>query len=245
MARVEDKTTLLSATGASFFTTDYQLSDTVYAVGHPELLEEAQRLLVDDLDPYIVGCTFPCWCLDNPFEYREVREDYKNTAVGNKPMVYAALRTLGLPETDAAAKTFLTSVVALLTRRKGGPKPPRDDDVNCTVPELLALRVLPRGFPSGVFSSSDYTLLLNAVVAALAFGPRFFTDGVMLEKMLDVMGIKDVKDVKDDDDDDDDADDDEYKGDAETLASLRSVLPDAIKRVCMDVQAQCMDVQAQ
>jgi hypothetical protein len=237
--RVQDDTTPLSETGASVVTTDYQMSDTFCVVAHPGLLREAVRLVVDPIDEYLLGA-FPLRCLDTPFGYRGVQVGYENTDVGNQPMVYSALRRLGRPETEKAAKELVTSVVALLTRRREGgpePKPNRDAPVRCTIPGLLTLRVLQRGFPSGVFSELDYTLLLNAVVAALAFGHRVFTDNVMLEKMLDVMGIKDVKDDDDDDDDDDDHDD-EYKGDIKTLASLRSVLPDAIKRVCMDVQAQ-------
>ena len=225
----------------SFFNGDVY-GEEVFALGNQSLFNAASDFtyeptgLVKHLPSEDVFCTFTYW---------DAKGD--NSDLGNMGLATAALAGMGRAHhAPNDCKELLRAVVgalgAVTSINVRQPKGWQDAPVMCTFNGLEELMLLPRGHCDHR-TDMEYSMLVNIIITALAFGPRVFRDVDMIAELIKAMGVmeKPKKPEKPDDDDDDDGDDDEAEASSVPDVSLysfkREVVADAVKTICAAINA--------
>ena len=168
---------------------------------------------------------FSYWCVNG------------SDAFCNEEFVHAALTTVGRQHTRKDGRELLCAIVAAMGRKE---KDDTKHPVMCTLKGFEGHILLPPYSTSSRGHYIDYSHLVSAVVAALAFGRLVYTNVELIGDLIKVLGLmeKPVKDEEDEDEDDEDEED-------EARVPLFSVDPDLVAGTVATVCATIVSAYAQ
>ena len=162
---------------------------------------------------------FSYWCVNG------------SDAFCNEEFVHAALTTVGRQHTRKDGRELLCAIVAAMGRKE---KDDTKHPVMCTLKGFEGHILLPPYSKSSHGHYIDYSHLVSAVVAALAFGRLVYTNVELIGDLIKVLGLME-KPVKDEEDEDEDDEDDEDEAGVPLFSVDHTLVAGTVATVCATI----------